>query len=257
MHRSGTSILTRLLAKKDINFGRLRDDNDESKFFQRYNDYFLQVCSSHWDNVEPLYHLNEHPIYSEQLTSFVSGMSKLKLRFFHGRLNRWGFKDPRSLLFLRLWLKVFPEAKIVYITRNGIDVAKSLYLRSDKALKERGVVSQQRKLIHPFMPVRSRQAISLACSTIERAFDLWTQYQEIASINLKGVKHFSLRYEDLISNETELINILKYLDIPSENEDISNLFSMLDTKTKSSTYTDQNVDLLKFSKKTELAKYGY
>lgn len=257
MHRSGTSIVTRLLGSKGVNFGRFRDDNDESKFFQRYNDYFLQICSSHWDNVRHLEYLSHSPEFKDRLVNFLSEMSLAKLKFFHGSLQCWGFKDPRTLLFLDIWLTQFPNAKVIYIKRNGIDVAKSLYLRSKLAMQERGIVSKKRSWIDPFIPSRSRQAVSVYCSTLERSFDLWVEYQKIAEHKLHDRECYTLCYEDLVEDENVLRGLLNYLDMSFTTDELSNLFSMLNKNTKSYNYTDPQVTELKINKQVELKKYGY
>src|SRR5213078_1316124 len=49
----------------------------------------------------------------------------------------WGWKDPRTVFTLPLWLQLFPKAKIINIVRNGVDVASSLSVREQKMLDER------------------------------------------------------------------------------------------------------------------------
>lgn len=45
------------------------------------------------------------------------------------QIGRWGIKDPRVSLLLPLWLRVVPDACIVLCVRNPLAVARSLYKR--------------------------------------------------------------------------------------------------------------------------------
>ena len=47
----------------------------------------------------------------------------------------WGWKDPRTSLLLPLWGKIFPNAQVVHIYRNGHYVALSL-LKRDMRLEK-------------------------------------------------------------------------------------------------------------------------
>ena len=58
----------------------------------------------------------------------------------------WGWKDPRNVFTLPLWLRVFPEAKIIYIVRNGVDVAASLLVLSGFLLNFAGSLLGPRPL---------------------------------------------------------------------------------------------------------------
>ncbi|MCP4525597.1 MAG: hypothetical protein GY833_06785 [Aestuariibacter sp.] len=45
----------------------------------------------------------------------------------------WGWKDPRSVLFLTQWRAIIPELKVLFVWRPCLDVAQSLVMRSKKA----------------------------------------------------------------------------------------------------------------------------
>ena len=50
MHRSGTSMLGRLLEELGMFFGSLKDENNEALFFQDLNEWLLGQCGGRWDN---------------------------------------------------------------------------------------------------------------------------------------------------------------------------------------------------------------
>ena len=50
MHRSGTSMLARLLEELGMFFGAVKDQNNEALFFQGLNEWLLGQCGGRWDN---------------------------------------------------------------------------------------------------------------------------------------------------------------------------------------------------------------
>ncbi len=42
----------------------------------------------------------------------------------------WGWKDPRNTFTLPMWLKVFPNAKVIHVLRDKESVARSLMKRN-------------------------------------------------------------------------------------------------------------------------------
>jgi len=51
----------------------------------------------------------------------------------NGRFSLWGWKDPRSVLFLEDWKRMIPELKVLLIWRPCSEVVRSLVNRSQKA----------------------------------------------------------------------------------------------------------------------------
>jgi len=43
----------------------------------------------------------------------------------------WGWKDPRTALFLPFWERLLPEARFVFVYRGPWEVIDSLYRRGD------------------------------------------------------------------------------------------------------------------------------
>ena len=50
IHRSGTSLLTKIIENNSVYFGRNKDINNESVFFQNINKWIMSTNSSAWDN---------------------------------------------------------------------------------------------------------------------------------------------------------------------------------------------------------------
>ena len=130
MHRSGTSLTTSLLQNAGVDIGdRLMGATEWNPkgFFED------------WDFVE----LHQAILSSQGIAS--EGWSKEKSVEVQGqylataqnlivaRKNKsiWGWKDPRTTLFLNFWLKLIPEAKFIFIFRSPWEVIDSLFRRGD------------------------------------------------------------------------------------------------------------------------------
>ena len=144
MHRSGTSLLTRILMEQDIFMGYKLDSNNESVFFQRINKWILSCIGSSWDNPKTLQVLD-----NEDINLIINRLDKVlnsrfskslflgkKDLFYNQSLNEmnivWGWKDPVNTFTLCIWKQLFPNAKIININRHPLDVSSSLVNRELK-----------------------------------------------------------------------------------------------------------------------------
>ncbi|MGO8677455.1 MAG: glycoside hydrolase family 99-like domain-containing protein [Limisphaerales bacterium] len=143
MHRSGTSLLTSLLAEAGVDLGEKLipgDANNEAGYWEqaeinRTQDRLLHQLRKSWAgpawmNPLPLdwrqLGAGERLRFSEELSAIVrQEMSKAK--------GIWGFKDPRTTRLLPLWKEVFAglgvEPDYILAIRNPADVAASVVKR--------------------------------------------------------------------------------------------------------------------------------
>lgn len=134
MHRSGTSLLAKVLEKAGIFMGVMKDHNYEAIHFLSLNQQTLWAAGGSWiDPVvpEPIYWkrlLNARQLYEEHFR-----LDTKPARFYHRLFPRpWGWKDPRNTFTLPMWLDLFPEARVLHITRDPQEVARSLQVRNHK-----------------------------------------------------------------------------------------------------------------------------
>ena len=231
MHRSGTSILSRLLSQSGVWLGYDREPRyRESLFFLETNESLLSMAGSSWcqprDFLLSLGSPEKRLLYRN--TAIQACRSTLAVRYlgvgrwkdgdiFH-QAGPWGWKDPRSCLTLPVWLDVFPQARVLHIVRNGIDVARSLLARElnsgrrSESLWLRAARTLDR-LVHPENPRTSQPAGGL-----EEAFDLWSTYLEAtlaATRKLPENRRLTIHFEHLLENpQDELLRILRFLDLP-------------------------------------------
>jgi GT2 family glycosyltransferase len=133
-HRSGTSMLTRLLhgcglylGPKDALMPPQADNPDgfwEHLGFVALNDELLNALGGAWDLP---------PKSSENLSDERLDLLRIKARLliegFHSA-QIWGWKDPRNSLTLPFWEDLQPGLKTLIIVRNPLEVAYSMRKRN-------------------------------------------------------------------------------------------------------------------------------
>lgn len=216
MHRSGTSMLGRLLEELGMFFGTRKDENNEALFFQKLNDWLLTQCGGRWDNPGPFkdffWHSDEAVKWTE---TYIRNMlaSPRAIQFLGARRllsggianldEPWGWKDPRTTFTLGMWLKIFPDAKVVSIERNGVDVAQSLRTREIKILEDAQQYYQRYRALFFIRPRRAGFANSPRCLSLENAFSLWQEYTAAADTAIAALpreRTLTLRYEHVLSD---------------------------------------------------------
>ena len=59
MHRSGTTMLSKLLEQFGLFVGSKKEENDESLFFYKLNEWLLRQANASWDNPRNLNFIND------------------------------------------------------------------------------------------------------------------------------------------------------------------------------------------------------
>ena len=209
MHRSGTSMVSELLNELGLFVGSELQDDHESTYFLDLNDQVLQRVNASWDNPRPvLSFLACESAVEMTAAALTADLSSRRIRAFLGKGflehfdKPWGWKDPRTVFTLKLWLKLFPRARLVYIKRNAIDVARSLMVREKKLLSLRLERFEKRMKKCSFRSCLDRAGYkgSPRCLDLSGGFDLWVEYVQQADEVLAGVSNpvHVLKYEDML-----------------------------------------------------------
>jgi hypothetical protein len=137
MHRSGTSLLTRLLNVLGVYLGadhELMPPNGsnprgywERKEIVSINDEILARFGGSWDAPSTFPSGWETASIIDDLKARALGLIQ---RDFH-KTEIWGWKDPRTCLTLPFWQQLLPETRYLVCLRNPVDVARSLGVRNN------------------------------------------------------------------------------------------------------------------------------
>jgi GT2 family glycosyltransferase/glycosyltransferase involved in cell wall biosynthesis len=186
-HRSGTSMLTRLLhacglylGPKDALMPPQADNPDgfwEHLDFVALNDDLLNALGGAWD-LPPK--VNEN--FSDARLDPLRMKARLLIEGF-ASAQVWGWKDPRNSLTLPFWQELLPSLKTLIIVRNPLEVAYSM---------------------------RQRNGTSYAFG-----LRLWEIYNrrliEMASEHERLLTHYDLFFEN---PENELRHVVNFIGLP-------------------------------------------
>jgi hypothetical protein len=222
-HRSGTSLVTRLLDDLGLFVGKKLDTNHESVFFQSLNDVFLHQSGGRWDNPEPIERfLNDQDnlkltqdhvsllMKSPQSVSFLGMRKYLRYQNLFALDTPWGWKDPRNTYTLPFWLMMFPQAKVVHVYRHGMDVARSLNHRCKKSFGLQAARYEKYRLAYAIKPKAGGFKESLLCNSVEGGFDLWERYIQMANHHVAqmGSQAMNVQFEALAHNPMPILEQL-------------------------------------------------
>jgi len=240
MHRSGTTMVSKVLERAGLYQGWKKDKNNESTFFIKLNSWIMRELGGRWDTPEGIselaYHVPEHvdaieKYICDQLSSFrcIEYLSPRNYIQFRSILNiqiPWCWKDPRTTYLLDVWLRLFPDAKVIHVLRHGVDVASSLRVRSRMYLGNNFGLYKKRKVIYGLLGKRGVFVDSARCLTLDGGVSLWMAYVDEARKHREklGKNFFEVKYEDFVSTPYVVASsLLDFCGIEKEVLDEHNL----------------------------------
>lgn len=278
MHRSGTTMLTQILQDAGLFIGSDLEQNYESWFFLKHNDWLLRQAGATWYNPTSITWITNHPkinkLNVEYLDYRIQSVAARQYlgwkRYIRGQrlgkgLNQpWGWKDPRTTFTFPIWKEIFPQAKIIHIYRNGIPVAASLRKREQERLQRS--VSKFRKQkesgIFNILPKGGGFTNGSRCLDLDLGFSLWEEYINRADAIVQEHKSssISIKYEDFLDNpQKPLKNILNFCNLESSNNFISEACKRI--KPQRSRLYIENTELIELYKSKRsnptMIKFGY
>jgi hypothetical protein len=151
-HRSGTTATARALELLGLQLGQKLDSHRESKALQRLHEGYLNRFSASWHHPQALIDALKNAAAGEECASYLRAAKATRFAKVFGYrrdikgwwLRRglkhgkpWGWKEPRTTLFARPWLKIFPGARFVQVVRHPLAVALSIRQR-ELRFREKG-----------------------------------------------------------------------------------------------------------------------
>lgn len=197
--------------------GQNVDSNSESIPFLRLNEAIFNACGAKWNSIEKLperlefYGMKISTLIKSNLTNesfkkdYLKGSKFLSL----DEPAFYGWKDPRNSFTISLFKEIFPNARIIHIHRNPIDVALSLCQRELKLEKATRLnwIYQTKKLLRKKNSIIINRAPEL--KNITYGFNLWCKYVERCLLETNA---YHVSYESLLtSSKLEVDKLMEYV----------------------------------------------
>lgn len=221
MHRSGTSMASKILSENGIFPGKDIDRHYESLFFRGLNQFCFRQAGAFWDAPENMLFTDDYfetqmsLFFKKQLIRFLKRKFGCSYTKTSNQEKRFMWKDPRSTFTEHIWRKIFPDAKIIHIYRHPVDVAVSLKNREENFRKQtiRRRRSGIKKHINEFFKSDKRiYSESVRALNTAASVELWELYVNRAFQIKENILHLS--YEEVLLNpQNEFARIENFLGI--------------------------------------------
>jgi len=134
MHRSGTTLVSKILHDAGIFMGVWQDHNAESLPFLSLNQQMLAQQGADWLHpAVPERQLPHMPAPRDLYHWHWDIRSRWQRWQAAWRPRPWGWKDPRNTFTLPRWLECYPQARVLVVQREAEDVVRSLQQRNSRA----------------------------------------------------------------------------------------------------------------------------
>ena len=230
MHRSGTSLVSRLLGELGVFMGADLNRHAESNAFLDLNSRVFRLGHGDWDVPAPvtellatervvadLMRLIETEEWSALERQYLGQAGFSLLRRQPPWPSPWGWKDPRTSITLPLWRRCLPGARVVHVYRNPADVAISLATRE----QARYQIRLDRWTLR-----------SLRCLDKELGVRLWADYVGAclaARESWDREAWLDLCYEDLLTAPTKALQqLLDFLPAGRRHAGVESLVGKVD-----------------------------
>jgi len=218
MHRSGTSMLARVLESAGVFMGRVVESNHESVFFASLSDELIRGLGGRWDRPRAaLDHLSSGAWAGrEETIEYMRSRLKSLARFRYGwhsiesmveGSRPWGWKDPRVSITWDLWRALFPDASYLVVDRHGVDVALSLQARSRKRAAAGRTAYPRKKPLYRLVAKRGDLMPEVHTLDPNWGMQLWGCYMSGLARLEEAVpaRVHRVRYEELLRLPGELV----------------------------------------------------
>jgi hypothetical protein len=213
MHRSGTSLITNWLNKCGLEVGERLEEAAPSNIDGHFEDLEFKLLHEEVltsKNLPPSGLIETHDMdLSVYQTEKLKSVIKVKNKLY----EQWGWKDPRTCLFLDTYRQILPGSKYLVITRDYQSVLSSLLKRDfaeidNKYIKRKWLSRTVWKIFR-----RQRRQRLYYNENAEHYLKIWLAYNEEI---LKAVKNLSpedylvVNYAMLEEKDTEIFDFLTH-----------------------------------------------
>ncbi|NNE72104.1 MAG: sulfotransferase [Acidimicrobiales bacterium] len=229
MPYSGTGLVTELLANGGLFTGWAPGTSTESAFFPRLSQWAFAEAGATWISPAGVRSLVDDPVtagvavdyfttacLSPRVAEYLGPIDYLRIRSLTGLARPWGWREVGGAFTIPLWLELFPDARLVHVTRHGVDVANSIHRQTLAARRRTAIDYERQRWRYQFLPRRARQQMTMAVADHERALDLWATYLDEADARLTplGDQVLEVRFEHLLADpQTTLKSMAAHCDL--------------------------------------------
>lgn len=165
MHRSGTSLFANLIQEAGVHIGeklRAATEYNRKGYFEDYD--FVKLHDAILTHNQTSWCLEKYPA-QWQITPSHQAQAESIIVSRH-QLPIWGWKDPRTSLFLDFWHNQLPNALFLFIFRSAEEVVDSLRRRNDTELN------------YHFHGAWLLRQLGFSTFRMRRAINMWLGYNQ-------------------------------------------------------------------------------
>jgi len=207
MHRSGTTMITKILENLGLFAGAEKEINHEALFFWEINNWIFNIHTATPEKPHNLQYTNPacKKVIDDSLSYLIQSSKRKK---YLGNLTGdyksiadldfpFGWKDPKNTFTLEFWKSVFPQPKIIHIYRNPVDSISS-YIERDLILKNRFEWNWKKKLKRNHLISRHFHE-NFRLYNLEQGFLLWEEYvSKAVALRQSNVHFLEIQYEAML-----------------------------------------------------------
>jgi hypothetical protein len=246
----------------------LQEDH-ESKFFIKLNKWIYENAGADWARPMALQELMDYKPAKKKVEEYVkSRVSSNSSKKYSGKSlkkglfdldSKWGWKDPRNGPTLPIWKEIWPEMKIIHVTRHGVDVAASLQARSNKNWEKDE--SRFSKWVKTYRWKDSKSPIRRGqrAATLSHALEFWSEHMRVENRNLEECEFvLEVRYEDLLTKPKSAIKkIWKFIDIERDDTLLEEISQSIDGSRAYAYKKDERMKTFALENSETLEVFGY
>ncbi|MBT4180042.1 MAG: sulfotransferase [Euryarchaeota archaeon] len=269
MHRSGTSLVSRILDKSGIMMGKDLQTDHESKFFIQLNKWIYQNAGADWARPKALEELIDYAPARKQVEEYLririasSSSKKFSGRNLKNGLfdmdSKWGWKDPRNGPSLPIWKDIWPEMKIIHVVRHGVDVAASLHSRSLKNWTEDEGRFKKWTKMYKWRSSKSPIRKGQRAATLSHALEFWAEQMDVEKKVIQPYENvLEIRYEDLLTSPAVVLkDIWNYIGKETDEKLLREIETMVDYSRAFAYKQNEELSVFAQENKSILEKFGY
>lgn len=211
MHRSGTSLISNWLYQCGLQLGEHLLQGGKGNVEGHFED--VEFLKMH----EEILTSNAFPasgyVYNKAIGISVYHVEKLKsvIKVKNERYQQWGWKEPRTCLFLDLYRQLLPNSKYLVIVRDYTAVVNSLLKRDFASYEEKYLIRNRLQRIFWTYFRRNRTAIKFYKTHTEDYLKIYIEYNEhiLSALKLLPQKDYTVvNYSLLEKNDKEVFSLL-------------------------------------------------